>query len=147
MTLLWVRLYWPPVLAASTATAIVHDPLAAIVPPVTLNEVAPANTAGEKVGLTAPDPEQVAVAVGVAATLIVDGKTSVNPMPVIATGLGLVMVMVNAVAAPPRVSVELPKFLAMVGLANALTLMLWLTAPELDTAPPSLPVTAKLLMA
>ena len=131
----------------------VQLPLAATVAPVALSVVSP--EAGVNVGAI-PTPEQVAVAAGVAATLMMPceappasglaaaGNTSVMPIPVMATGLGLVTVMVSVVLAPPSVSVVLVMLLLMLGLVSALTLILWLTAPELATAAPSLPVTAPL---
>lgn len=47
------------------------------------------------------------------------------------------MVIVSVVAAPPKTSVELANDFVTTGLEIANTLMLWLTAPLLETAPPS----------
>ena len=75
------------------------------------------------------------------------GKVSETLKLGIDTGLGLVTVMRRTRDAPPS-TMELPptKVLAIVGWLIAVTLMLWLTAPILATAAPSLPVTAPLAM-
>ena len=70
------------------------------------------------------------------------GNASVMLKFGIATLFVFATVSVNVDALPPSVTVDAEKALLIAGLLNANTLILWLTAPTLETAAPSLPVTA-----
>jgi len=76
-----------PAVVAVTLTPTEHEPLAGIVPPLNVSDVAPA--------VGAQVPPQVEVAVGVAATCVPAGSASLNAAPVSATEFVLASVNVN----------------------------------------------------
>src|SRR5436190_19961869 len=103
-----------PAVVAVTLTLTVQEPLAGIVPPLKVSEVAAA--AGAHVG----DPPQVVLAAGVAATCTPDGSESVKTAPVRAAVLVLVRV---------KVSVETPLTATGFG-AKALAMVGWTAAAQ-----------------
>ena len=115
-----------PALTAVTLTLTVHEPLAGIVPPLNVNDVAAA--AGAHV------PPQVVLAAGVPATCTPDGSESVKAAPVSGTVFVLVRVKVS-VDVPPTATGFGTKVLAMAGCTAAaqpvkVTLSMLLSDPE-----------------
>jgi len=114
-------------LVAVTWTLTVHEPLAVMVPPVNVNDVAA--TAGDHV------PPQVVLAAGVPATCTPKGSESVNAAPV--SGAVFVLVSVNvSVETPPTATGFGAKALAIVGCTAAMqpvneTLSMLLSEPAL----------------
>lgn len=130
-----VVLILEPLVVAITSTVIVHDPLAAIVPPLKLTVVLPA--AGANVGA----PQPAVVAFGVAATSMPAGNASVKATPVRAVPVfGFVIVNVSVLTPPTTIGFGENAF-AIEG--GATTLML---ADAVPPVPPSVEVTLPVVL-
>jgi hypothetical protein len=109
-------LFFVPIVVAVTSTLTVQVPLAVMVPPLKVNEVAPA--AGEKAGLPQPDVPVF----GVAATCKPEGNESVNATPVSAVPVFAFVIVKVSVLTPPTEIGSGEKLLLMEGAVKTVSL-------------------------
>ena len=127
-------LFLTPAVVAVTATETVHEPLAAIIPPVSETVVLFA------AAVNVPPP-QLPTAFGVLATCTPEGNASVKPTPVsVVDAFGLVMVK-DSVTFPFKGVLPGVKLLLMLGGATTVTV-----ADAVPPVPPSVEVTAPVVL-